>query len=214
MLKLLTNNRSPYGKRVLLCAAEIGVSLEIHSTEPNSKKILEHNPLGKIPVLYDRNTEESLAGSTYIIRHLHLITPGSTLIPESPRQAMSNAYLESISEGIIEAILLLVYEEKFRQNEGQFNSSWSNHLRLKITRGLDWLTSQTLIININHNSGATSGQITAAVAVGYAWIKSEFFNLPIPLALQNWFKIYATQKPHTQAFFPKEWITRVVGSSC
>ena len=203
MLQLLTNNRSPYGKRVLLSAEEIEVPLEVYSTEPNSNNVFEYNPLGKIPVLYNPETKSSLAGSTYIVRYLHLITPGSSLVPESPENLMRDSCLESVSEGIIEAILLLVYEEKFRHDSNRPSSDWCNHQKIKIIRGLDWLSSQTPRIEISSNFGSTGGQVAVVVAVGYAWMKSEFFNLPIPPALQDWFKRYAAKKPHTQVYFPE-----------
>lgn len=203
MLQLLTNNRSPYGKRVLLCAKEIEVSLDVYSTEPNSNSVFEYNPLGKIPVLYNPETKESLAGSTYIVRYLHLITPGSALIPETPENLMRDSFLESVSEGIIDALLLLVYEEKFRHDSNRPNSDWCNHQKIKIIRGLEWLTLTPPRIEISSNLGSTSGEVAVAVAVGYAWMKSELFNLPIPPALQDWFKRYAEKKPLTQAFFPK-----------
>ncbi|HEX4445317.1 MAG TPA: glutathione S-transferase family protein [Polyangiaceae bacterium] len=92
MMRIHTAKTSPAGKRVRICAAELGVELEplfldIPNNEQRSPGYLAMNPMGKFPTLLDGDLV--LWESAAILCHLAQTSPnGDKLYPRDPmRQA-------------------------------------------------------------------------------------------------------------------------------
>src|SRR5215475_10540696 len=90
-MKLLYQTHSPYARKVLVAAHEIGLqdSLEVihHETSPTRRNeaVFALNPLGKVPVLIC-DDGEVLFDSNVICEYLDGLHQGPGLIPSHPRQ--------------------------------------------------------------------------------------------------------------------------------
>ena len=117
-MKLFFSPTSPYVRKCLVTATEVGVieriSFQVGSAHPVKRdaNILAHNPLGKVPTLV---TDDGLClyDSRVICEYLNHLGGGSLLPQSGPLrwQAMS---LQSLGDGILDAALLIRYESTAR----------------------------------------------------------------------------------------------------
>ena len=118
------------------------------------------NPLGKIPTL-ERDDGPALYDSRVICRYLDDLA-GGRLYPEKPR-LWETLTLEATGDGIMEAAVLMVYEERTRPEEQRF-APWVEGQWAKIARALDALEARWLA----HLAGPLdAGQIAVGCALGY-----------------------------------------------
>ena len=87
-MELYTGMISPNGKRVRICAAELGVALDLklldfQKGEQRSPEYLALNPMGKVPTLTDGGF--ALWESAAILVYLARAHGGAALAPEEPR---------------------------------------------------------------------------------------------------------------------------------
>jgi len=68
----------------------------------------------------------------------------------------------ALADGITEAALLMVYEQRFRR-PSQVNSDWLHRQNQKVIGGLDWFNSNLTEVS----SSPTLDQVGLAVALDY-----------------------------------------------
>lgn len=118
------------------------------------------NPLGKVPTL-ERDDGPALYDSRVITRYLDTLAGGG-LYPEAPR-LWETLTLEATGDGIAEAAVLMVYEDRVRR-EGARDDAWVEGQWTKIVRALDVLEDRWLA----HLAGKPDmGQIAVGCALGY-----------------------------------------------
>jgi glutathione S-transferase len=121
---------------------------------------LAHNPLGKIPAL-ERPECAALYDSRVICRYLD-DRAGGRLYPPKPR-LWETLTLEATADGILDAALLMVYEERIRPNDLRYEA-WVEGQWAKIERALDVLEARWM----SHLGGPLDmGQIAVACAISY-----------------------------------------------
>ncbi len=107
-MKLLSQTHSPYARKVLVMAHEIGVidRLDVvhHETSPTrrNEQVFAANPLGKVPVLI---CDDGLAlfDSVVICEYLDGLHDGRRLIPAHGQERFLTLRLQAIAQGITEA---------------------------------------------------------------------------------------------------------------
>ncbi len=98
-------------------------------------RVPEFNPLGKVPVLITDDGVR-LFDSSVIAEYLDSISPVARLIPEPVRQRIQVRRWEALSDGILDAAVLLVQEGR-RPAELQSDAVIARQ-RAKIDRALDF----------------------------------------------------------------------------
>ncbi|AXS41428.1 glutathione S-transferase family protein [Breoghania sp. L-A4] len=164
MLVLRSSPASPFGRKVKLAAAVVGLYDQIDSQnadtiDPNDT-LRQQNPLGKIPVLINEDGE-AFYDSRVIVEYLDHLAGGGIVIPNGPRRYEA-LRMQALADGILDAALLCVYEKRFRPEE-KWHQPWTDRQAEKITRGLDVLEEMPPALGKTLDIGA----IAVACALGY-----------------------------------------------
>jgi glutathione S-transferase len=98
---LYGSSLSPYVRKVLACAGEKGIELDLQSTGfPNhSPEYLEASPFRKMPAL--RDGDYTLADSSAIIHYLEAKFPEPALIPAEPKLRGKCIWYEEFADTIL-----------------------------------------------------------------------------------------------------------------
>ncbi|HEV2559925.1 MAG TPA: glutathione S-transferase [Microvirga sp.] len=169
MLTLRSSPASPFGRKVKISAALLGLedrieTVEADTLDPNDS-LRQQNPLGKIPALI-LESGETLYDSRVIAEYLDHLA-GGRLFPagEARFPAITQMVL---ADGIAEAALLQVYEGRWRE-EDKREPRWLDYQAGKITRGLAYaethLSTPAPELHIGH--------VALACALGYLDLRFE-----------------------------------------
>lgn len=137
MLILRSSPASPFGRKVKIAIAELGLEdrIEIVPADTNdpADPLRRQNPLGKIPtlVLEDGGT---LFDSRVIAEYLDHIAGGGRLFPHGEAR-FAQLRLQALADGICDAALLQVYETRYRTAETR-NAAWVENQAGKVARAL------------------------------------------------------------------------------
>ncbi|WP_207480700.1 glutathione S-transferase family protein [Arenibaculum pallidiluteum] len=118
-MKLLYQTHSPYARKVLVLAHEVGLAprLEVvhHETSPTrgNAEVSALNPLGKVPVLV---TEDGFAlfDSVVICEYLDGLHDGPRMIPEQGTARWQALRLQALAQGLADAGIALRWETERR----------------------------------------------------------------------------------------------------
>lgn len=163
MLVLRSSDASPFGRKVKIAAYQLGLMdrIEIAATDTVDPQdtIRSQNPLGKIPALI---LEDGFVvyDSPVIVEYLDYLAGGGKIIPTAPAERYPALVLQALADGVLDAALLVVYEKRWRGEEGR-NAAWVDHQVGKIERGLSDLANAPL------DGHGHVGHIATACALGY-----------------------------------------------
>ena len=118
-MKLLYQTHSPYARKVLVAAHEMGlagrVEVSHHETSPTQRNdmVFAANPLGKAPVLI---TDDGLAlfDSSVICEYLDGLHGGPALIPAEGSERWKVLRLQALAQGLCDAGIALRWETERR----------------------------------------------------------------------------------------------------
>src|SRR5579863_3053614 len=152
MLILRSSPPSPFGRKIKIAAALSGAKDKIEmiradTTDPTDV-LREQNPLGKIPVLILEDGT-ALYDSRVILEYLDWLAGGDAIIPKEPKARFAALTQAALADGILDAALLQVYEDRFRPVEKR-EPKWTDYQADKISRGL------AVFEPIRRRAGATS----------------------------------------------------------
>jgi glutathione S-transferase len=170
MLVLRSSPPSPFGRKVKIAAALLGlsdrISVEKANTGDPNDTLRTQNPVGKIPTLILENGE-ALYDSRVIVEYLDALAGGGRLIPvgwgrfEALRQ-------QALADGVMDAAILQSYEARWRPEERR-EPKWLEHQQGKIDRTLAvaeaTLSTSPQIFHIGH--------VALACALGYLDLRFE-----------------------------------------
>ncbi|MBV5263341.1 glutathione S-transferase family protein [Pinisolibacter aquiterrae] len=156
---------SPFGRKVKIAAAELGLmdrlTIQMADTSDPSDSLRAQNPLGKIPALvFDDGA--TLFDSRVILEWLDVEAGGGRILPAAPEARFAALRLQALADGITDAAILIVYENRFR-NEGERSAAWIEHQSGKIDRTLAHLEANPPA----DDAPLTVGTIALACALGY-----------------------------------------------
>lgn len=165
-MRLYDSPTSPFVRKVKVVLHETGLLPGVElvpvggtPVAPGTMPVVQ-NPLGKIPVL-EREDGPALYDSRVICRYLDDLA-GAGLYPGKPR-LWETLTLEATGDGIMEAAVLMVYEDRTRPEERRFGD-WVEGQWSKIARALDALEARW----IAHLAGPLDmGHIAVGCALGY-----------------------------------------------
>ncbi len=165
-MKLYHSPTSPYVRKVMVLLHETGLLPQVAlipasgtPIDPGSMPV-DENPLGKVPALL-RPDGNALYDSRVICQYLNA-QGGADLYPAAPR-LWDTLTVEATADGILDAALLMVYEQRIRPEDRRFDP-WVEGQWHKIARALDALESRWM----DHLNGPLDmAQIALACALGY-----------------------------------------------
>ena len=164
-MKLLYSPASPYVRKVMVTAHELGLTdkLELQTggsspIDPNPD-IVAVNPVGRIPALI-RDDGFVLTDSRVICRYLNHVAGGALYgSGETEYEIISR---EALAEGMIDSALLIVYEGRIRPEELRYQP-WVDGQKRKILEACTRLDGR-----IGEYSGGISiDKIALGCALGY-----------------------------------------------
>jgi len=171
MMILRSSGASPYGRKVKIAAAVLGLAdrIEVVATDTGNADdpVRKDNPLGKIPVLVPERGAP-LYDSRVILEYLDALAGGGKILPQGERR-FEVLTQQALADGILDASILRVYEVRYRPEERR-EASWVAHQEGKVARALASLESEP-----PRPSGPIpdAGQITVACALGYQDLRFE-----------------------------------------
>ncbi len=138
MMILRSSPPSPFGRKVEIAASIVGLRGEIEVVtadpiDPNDP-LRRQNPLGKIPVLILED-ETAVFDSRVIIEYFDMRAGGNVLIPSEPHARLETLTASALADGILDAAILQIYEQRFRAPEGR-SQKWLSYQAEKVARGL------------------------------------------------------------------------------
>jgi len=201
-MKLLYQTHSPYARKVLVFAHEVGLARDIevvhHETSPTrrNEEVYAQNPLGKVPVLL-RAGAPSLFDSNVICEYLDTVHSGRRLIPREGEPRWQALRLQAIAQGLAEAGSAYRWETVRRPAELRYAPLRDGYAD-KLSASYDWLER-----NLDDSTELNVGHVALATAL--SWL--EFRELPgfrvaggggRRARLTNWFETFAA-RPSMQA---------------
>jgi glutathione S-transferase len=164
MLTLRTSPASPFGRKVRIAAALLGLDGRVAIVPADigdpADPLRQQNPLGKIPALIAEDGE-AIFDSRVIVEYLDGLAGGGRLIPTDLAARVRALTLQALADGIADAALLQVYERRMRE-PAERSAKWVDYQAEKVTRALTALESKP------PETGATHvGAIALACALGY-----------------------------------------------
>ena len=118
-MKLLYQTHSPYARKVLVAAYEMGLHERLtvvhHETSPTRRNeaVFALNPLGKVPVLMC-DDGAVLFDSNVICEYLDGLHDGPKLIPPEPQRRFRALKLQALAQGIADAGIAARWESERR----------------------------------------------------------------------------------------------------
>jgi glutathione S-transferase len=165
-MKLFYSASSPFVRKVMVCAIELGLDAKIETTRGaahpinRDKAIIAENPLGQVPTLV---TDDGLAlyDSRTICEYLDQLGGGGKLFPRNSTRWQALAE-QSAADGLLDAALLCRYEATVRPEPLRF-APWRDgqldKIACALTQFAAWLPGFGDRVDI--------GTITVGCALGY-----------------------------------------------
>jgi glutathione S-transferase len=171
MMILRNSPASPFGRkvRIVIKLLDFDKDIEIRAadtSDPNDD-LRQQNALGKIPTLIG---EDGIAyfDSRVIVEYLDTRAGGGRIIPREGKSRFEVLRLQALCDGICDALLLQVYEKRFREPE-RHEQKWVSLQAGKVERGLKTLEASPPAID----KVPTVGQIALACMLGYGDLRFE-----------------------------------------
>jgi len=203
-MKLWYSPTSPFVRKVIAAAHELGLSDRLEIVEASTSPINRHaglgelNPVGKIPAMVT-DQGQVLFDSRVICAFLESLKPGAELTPASGPDRFRSMTLEALGDAIMDAAVLARYETHLRPEDLRWKG-WLEGQMTKVWAALDNLENEWLPFL---DGRLTMGHIAAAAALGYLdfrYADSNWRNGRPGLA--KWFDAFA-KRPSMVASAPK-----------
>ena len=204
MMVLRSSPASPFGRKVRIAIALLGFDSEtrVEPADPTnvSDTLRQQNPLGKIPLLMAADGT-AYYDSRVILEFLDERAGGGRIVPREARARLAALRLQALSDGILDASILTVYEARWRAAE-HHEQKWLDHQAGKVTRSLAVLESNPPALDAASGSLPNVGQIALACALGYRDFRfGESWRADHP-RLVGWLDDFAARVPAFAATAP------------
>jgi len=172
-MKLLYQTHSPYARKALVFAHEVGLAscIEVvhHETSPTNRneEVFAENPLGKVPVLI-RSGLPPVFDSDVICAYLDTQHDGRRLIPQDGEARWHALRVQAVAQGLADAGIAVRWET-VRRPEALRYPPLSDGYTEKLIASYDWLERELDVDGALH-----VGHI--AVATALSWL--AFRELP------------------------------------
>jgi glutathione S-transferase len=199
-MKLRTSAGSPFGRKIKMALAVIGMSAKVEvihaDTSDENDNLRIQNPLGKIPILL-LDDGFAVYDSSVIIDHLDALDGRGILVPTGAARTRALTQ-QALADGIMDAAILLVYEARFR-TDTEHSPKWLAYQQAKVDRSL----AQAEAAHSTPGTGLPHiGDITQAIALGYLDFRFKGnWRTKYP-KLVSWLADFAQRVPSFNATLP------------
>jgi glutathione S-transferase len=198
MLILRSSSASPFGRKVRIAAAMLGLSERIEivaaDTGDPEDSLRRQNPLGKIPALIGEDGE-AIFDSRVIVEYLDWLAGAGSgvLFPGDPAARFRALTLQALADGITDAAILQVFELRHR-DPALRSAKWLDYQADKVTRALAALERRP-----PEASARNIGAIALACAFGYLDLRFEGLWRSAHPRLVAWLEAYSAGVPAFEA---------------
>jgi glutathione S-transferase len=193
-VKLYQSITSPFARKVMVLLHETGAldSVELVTASGNpvdsGSMPVAKNPLGKIPVL-ERENAPAIYDSRVICRFLDTLN-SVKMYPEGDR-LWETLTIEATADGIMDAAILMVYEQRLRPEERRFDE-WLDGQWQKIDRAIGVLNERWVS---NLKGPLDMGHISVACALAYVEFRHPNRDWRSTNAdLAEWFSVFSARE--------------------
>jgi glutathione S-transferase len=167
MMILRSSPASPFARKVRIAIALFDGETRVEHADPTdfADTLRQQNPLGKIPVLIAEGGT-AYYDSRVILDFLDERAGGGRIVPREARSRLAALRLQALSDGILDASILTVYEARWRAQE-HHEQKWLDHQAGKVARSLAALESNPPALAVASGSLPNVGQIALACTLGY-----------------------------------------------
>jgi len=190
---LRSSPASPFVRKVRIAMDVLGLADKIDVREADlndpGDSIRAQNPLGKIPALIlDDGTV--YYDSRVILEVLDHLAGGGRIIPREPTARFAALRLQALCDGILDASVLLVYEDRYRPADKKVQV-WVDRQAGKVARGLAALEAEPPVLTPLPDIG----QIALACVLGYRDLRFDGSWRKDHPRLLAWHDKFAAQVP-------------------
>lgn len=166
-VRLIGSLASPYVRKVRIVMAEkrIEHTLELEDVWAADTRILEANPLGKVPCLIMEDGG-AVFDSRVIVEYLDTMTPVAKLLPPNGRERAEVRTWEALADGVLDAAIL-VRLEKTQRAPAEQSSKWIERQMGKVTAGLAAMSRGLAEKPWCNGHGYSLADIAVGCALGY-----------------------------------------------
>jgi glutathione S-transferase len=199
-MKLLYQTHSPYARKVLVMAHEVGLAdrLQVihHETSPTvrNEEVFQLNPLGKVPVLLCENGPV-LFDSNVICEYLDGLHQRQRVLPSAHGERMLSLRLQALALGLCDAGILVRHETERRPEPYRYAPMRDGQIE-KLVSAYDFLESEEPAIDPCHAEAeyVDIGQIALATALSWLAFRHLPAFEPGRPRLSAWYRRFA-QRP-------------------
>ncbi len=170
-MKLRSSPPSPFGRKVKLAMAILGLKDRIEIVEANtadpSDDLRSQNPLGKIPALVLENGDV-IYDSSVILEYLDFLAGGGKLFPQGEAR-FPVLRDQALANGMMDAAILRVYEKRFKEPKFR-DPAWDAYQAAKMDRALAHFEANAPA-DPKSADDIDAGTLTLACALGYLDIR-------------------------------------------
>lgn len=194
-MKLRYSPTSPYARKVLVVAIEVGLADDIEPVATNLADpdcdIATHNPLGKIPALLIEDGTV-LYDSPVICEYLCDRAGDTGVIPPAGPARWTALRRQALADGIMDAAVARLLES--RRPPGEKSDAWIGRQKVVIDRALDELEREA----DGFGDAVTIGQIAIGCALGYLDLRfaEDNWRAERP-ALADWLDTFSAKRSMT-----------------
>lgn len=196
-MKLLYQTHSPYARKALVFAHEVGLAGEIevahHETSPTLRnaEVFAENPLGKVPVLL-RPGLTPLFDSDVICAYLDTLHDGRRLVPDAGEARWRALRLQAVAQGLADCGISLRWETARRPEALRYPPLADGHA-LKLVETYDWLERE-----LPAEAAPDVGHVALATVLDWILFRSLPDFRPGRPRLTAWFESF-NARPSMQA---------------
>jgi len=179
-MHLLYTKRSPYARKAIVIALEKGILLDLvdEDLQKKSQRLLEANPLGKVPTLVlDNGT--TVFDSPVICQYLDNLNDKAIMIPRESNERLEVLKWEAFADDLMTAAINL-YMEKVR-HPNDFHKDFTVTLERNILSSYAYIEK-----NLSKLKKFNLASVAVASAIGY--IHFRLPHLKVQGALSSWFE--------------------------
>jgi len=189
-MKLLYTKRSPYARKVRAVALEKNIPLDLvdEDLQNKSQRLLDANPLGKVPTLVlDDGT--TVFDSPVICQYLDGLNEGAIMIPREASERFEVLKWEAFADDLMTTAINL-YMEKVRHPQ-DFHKEFTATLEKNINSAYGYIEK-----NLPKLKKFNLAPVAVASAIGYVHFRLP--HLKVRGALSQWFEEFSKRPSMAQ----------------
>jgi glutathione S-transferase len=176
-MKLIGSLASPYVRKSRIAFAEkkIDIELVIEDVWSPTTKMMEMNPLGKIPALV-LDDGGVMFDSRVIVEYADTLSPVGHLIPSNGKEKAAVKTWEALCDGILDAAILIRLEKTWVGREQFRSPAWVDRQMSKINFGLKAISEGLGNNPWCYNNQFCLADIAAGCVLGYLLFRFPELN--------------------------------------